>query len=69
RAEVDATAEGLGKRIRNAEKQKIPYMLVVGEKEMELQTLAVRPRGTKDQTVMKIEEFVEKITTEIRDKK
>ncbi|MFA7208891.1 MAG: threonine--tRNA ligase [Parcubacteria group bacterium] len=69
RAAVDATAEGLGKRIRNAEKQKIPYMLVVGEKEMESQTLAIRPRGTKDQTVMKIEEFVEKITAEIRDKK
>lgn len=69
RASVDATAEGLGKRIRNAEKQKIPYMLVVGEKEMGSQTLAVRPRGTKDQTVMKIEEFVEKITAEIKDKK
>jgi len=68
RAEVDATAEGLGKRIRNAEKQKIPYMLVVGEKEMESQAVAVRPRGTKDQTVMQIDEFVEKITTEISNK-
>ena len=69
RAEVDATAEGLGKRIRNAEKQKIPYMLVVGEKEMESQTVAVRPRGTKDQIVTKVDEFIEKIVTEIRDKK
>ncbi|MDO8240891.1 MAG: threonine--tRNA ligase [Candidatus Moranbacteria bacterium] len=69
RAEVDATAEGLGKRIRNAEKQKIPYMLVVGEKEMESQTVAMRPRSTKDQTVMSVDEFVEKITLEIKDKK
>ena len=69
RAEVDATAEGLGKRIRNAEKQKIPYMLVVGEKEMESQTVAVRPRGTKDQIVTKVDEFIEKIVTEIQDKK
>ncbi len=69
RAEVDASAEGLGKRIRNAEKQKIPYMLVVGEKEMESQTVAVRPRGTKDQATIKINEFIEKIVTEIKNKK
>ncbi|MDP1883982.1 MAG: threonine--tRNA ligase [Candidatus Moranbacteria bacterium] len=69
RAEVDATAEGLGKRIRNAEKQKIPYMLVVGEKEMESQTVAVRPRSTKDQTVISVDEFIEKISAEIKDKK
>lgn len=69
RAEVDASTESLGKRIRNADKQKIPYILVVGEKEMEAQTVAVRPRGTKDQTVMKTDEFVEKIVTEIKEKK
>jgi len=69
RTEVDASAEGLGKRIRNAEKQKIPYMLVIGEKEMESQTVAVRPRSTKDQVVTSIDEFVEKIVTEIKDKK
>jgi threonyl-tRNA synthetase len=69
RAEVDATAESLGKRIRNADKQKIPYMLVVGEKEMESQTVAVRPRGTKDQTVTNVDEFIEKIVAEIQDKK
>lgn len=69
RVEVDATAEGLGKRIRNADKQKIPYMLVVGEKEMESQTVAVRPRGTKEQATISVDEFIEKIVTEIRDKK
>jgi threonyl-tRNA synthetase len=68
RVKVDATAESLGKRIRNAEKEKIPYMLVVGEKEMETGTVAVRPRGTKDQTVMKVGEFVEKIVREIKNK-
>jgi len=69
RASVDASAEGLGKRIREAEKQKIPYMLVVGEKEMESNSVAVRGRGTKDQNVMKTDEFVEKIVAEIKDKK
>lgn len=69
RVKIDATAESLGKRIRNAEKEKIPYMLVVGEKEMESQSVAVRPRGTKDQTAMKVDEFVKKITGEIQEKK
>ncbi|MFA5993597.1 MAG: threonine--tRNA ligase, partial [Parcubacteria group bacterium] len=69
RAKVDASAESLGKRIRNAEKEKIPYMLVVGEKEMEAQTVAMRPRGTKDQSVMSVADFVEKISTEIKEKK
>ena len=69
RAELDLSTESLGKRIREAEKQKIPYMLVVGEKEMEAGTVAVRQRGSKDQSVIKIDEFVEKIITEIKEKK
>lgn len=69
RVEIDAAAESLGKRVRNNEKQRIPYILVVGEKEMETKTLAMRPRGTKDQTEMKVDEFVEKIVAEIKEKK
>jgi threonyl-tRNA synthetase len=69
RVEVDASAESLGKRIRNAEKQKIPYILVVGEKEMEAGTVTIRERNNPEQVALKIEEFVEKITSEIREKK
>lgn len=69
RAKIDATAESLGKRIREAEKQKIPYMLVVGEKEMESVSVAVRGRGTKNQDVMEVDEFVQKIKNEIEQKK
>jgi threonyl-tRNA synthetase len=69
RVELDASAEGLGKKIREAEKQKIPYMLVVGEKEMTDGTVTVRQRGDKNQEVLQVDEFVEKIKKEIAGKK
>lgn len=69
RAELDDSRESLGKRISEAEKQKIPYMLVVGEKEMESDSVAIRSRGDKKQEVMKVDEFAEKIKKEIEEKK
>lgn len=67
RAEIDDSDESLGKRIRNADKQKTPYILVVGEKEEKTESVAVRSR--EKQEVMKFEEFIEKIKKEIADKK
>ncbi len=61
RVELDKSDESLGKRIAETLKQKIPYLLVVGEKEKKDKTIAVRGRGMKDQQEMKVEEFVEKI--------
>lgn len=58
RVEVDDNSEMLGKKIRNAELQKIPYMIVVGEKETQSQTIAVRSYHTKKQEVLKIKDFV-----------
>lgn len=69
RVEIDATAEGLGKKIRNAEKQKIPYMLVVGEKEMESGSVAVRERSNKDQRVVNVEELISEIAHRVIEKK
>ncbi|HCP08726.1 MAG TPA: threonine--tRNA ligase, partial [Candidatus Moranbacteria bacterium] len=69
RTEIDNSKESLGKKIRDAEKQKIPYMLVVGQKEMESDSVAIRRRGDKKQDVMKVDEFVEKIKEEIKEKK
>jgi threonyl-tRNA synthetase len=69
RAEIDESDESLGKRIRNAEKQKIPYILVVGEKEESSESVAIRSRDTKEQTVLKTTEFVEKTLEEIKNKK
>ena len=56
------------KRIREAEQQKIPYMLVVGEKEQQEGGVAVRARGRKDLGVVKVEEFLKKIKKEIEEK-
>jgi threonyl-tRNA synthetase len=69
RAEINDKAESLGKRISETEKQKIPYILVVGEKEKESNSVAVRSRGTKEQMVLKIEKFIEKVKKEIESKK
>ncbi len=69
RAEIDDNQESLGKRIRNAEKEKIPYILVVGEKEVENKSVAIRKRGNEDQGTMKITEFIENIKKEITEKK
>ena len=69
RAKIDATAESLGKRIREAEKQKIPYILVVGEKEVTAISVAVREYKTKNQKIMKLGDFIEKIKNEIEEKK
>ncbi|HBB02309.1 MAG: threonyl-tRNA synthetase, threonyl-tRNA synthetase [Candidatus Peregrinibacteria bacterium GW2011_GWF2_38_29] len=60
RIEIDISAEGLGKKIRNAEMQKVPYMVVVGEKEQEAGTIAVRDYATKKQEVMAASEFLKK---------
>jgi len=69
RVEIDQTDESLGKRIRNAEKQKTPYILVVGEKEVEAKTVAIRKRGEGDLGAKKIKEFIEEIKKEIKEKK
>ena len=48
RSSVDLTNEKISKKIREAELKKVPYMLVVGEKEIEENTLSVRKRGSKE---------------------
>ena len=62
RVEFDDSSEGLGKKIRNAELQKIPYMLVVGEKEVADQTVSVRDYATKNQETLKVKAFLAKLT-------
>lgn len=68
RAELDLRSESIGKKIRESEMKKIPYMLVVGEKEAKAKTVAVRARNQKDLGGMEIGKFVKKITKEIEDK-
>ncbi len=65
RAEGDLRSEKMGYKIREAQLQKIPYMLVVGDKEMEAGTVAVRARREENGGVMPPAEFIEKIKAEI----
>lgn len=58
----------VGKKIREAEMQKIPYVLVVGEKEETAKTVNVRKRGRKDNAEIKISELISKIEEEIKKK-
>lgn len=62
-------SETIGKKIREGEQQKIPYLLVVGDKEITADSVAVRARGQGDLGAMKTEKFIEKITEEIKEKK
>lgn len=65
RALVDERAEKTGRKIRDAEVAKIPYMLIVGEKEQESNTVSVRKHGEGDQGSMSLEEFAEMVNNEI----
>ncbi|PIR73633.1 MAG: threonine--tRNA ligase [Candidatus Moranbacteria bacterium CG10_big_fil_rev_8_21_14_0_10_35_21] len=73
RSEINSNSESLGKRIREAEKQKIPYMLIVGEKEEASveasMKVSIRHRDDKKQETMPLQDFVKKITKEIQEKK
>ena len=66
RVEVDDRAEKIGYKIREAQLQKVPYMLVVGDKEQEEGEVGVRNRKDGDVGAMKLEDFVEKIDEEIK---
>ncbi len=68
RVKLDDTNESLGKKIRGAELKKIPYMLVIGEKEVEQQSVAARCYKTKEQDVMKVGDFKDKLLQEIRER-
>ncbi|MBU1091754.1 threonine--tRNA ligase [Patescibacteria group bacterium] len=68
RAEIDKSNETLGKKILEAKKEKIPYILVAGEKEKKNKTIAVNSRNNNKETIS-ADEFVEKILKEIKDKK
>ncbi|MEK7529225.1 MAG: threonine--tRNA ligase [Patescibacteria group bacterium] len=64
RVELDASPETLGKKIRNAEMQKTPYMLVIGEKEKSDGMVTVRHYATKEQETISSDELVKKLADE-----
>lgn len=68
RFEVDDRNEKIGYKIREAQLEKVPYMLIIGEKETETGSVSVRSRKDGDLGQMEKTEFIEKILQEIKDK-
>ena len=68
RVELDARQEKIGYKIREAQLQKVPYMLILGEKEVEANAVGVRKRKEGDIGQMSIEDFVSMISKEIEEK-
>ncbi len=68
RVEVDDRSEKIGFKIRSAQLEKVPYMVIVGDKDIENGTVSVRSRKQGELGAMRIEEFVKNITEEIESK-
>lgn len=69
RVDVDEASESLGKKIRNAKQEKIPYLLVVGDQEMADGTVSVESRDEGKLEAMKVTAFIKRITEEILGRK
>ena len=67
RAAVDDRNETLGKRIRESELKRIPFLVIVGEKEMTEGTVSVRRQGGIDAGSMPVDEFITLVSNEIKD--
>lgn len=65
RAELDDRAEKIGYKIRGAQLEKAPYMLIIGDKEMEAKAASVRSRDAGEQGTMNLSQFIETISAEI----
>ena len=65
RAELDDRTESVGRKIRDAELRKIPYMLVVGDREQEADEVALREHGRGDAGSLAVEAFIERLRTEV----
>ena len=68
RVDLDARSLSMQKRIREAELQKIPYMLIVGDREAKSGTIALRVRGEKDEGTLKLLEFTQRLSKEVTTK-
>ncbi|HEX7017517.1 MAG TPA: threonine--tRNA ligase [Patescibacteria group bacterium] len=69
RVDLDNSSESLSKKIRNAQHEKVPYMVVIGDKEMESNQVAIRHRDGGEQEVLAVAEFVSRLQREIAEKR
>ena len=68
RAEMDTRSEKIGYKIREAQVHKVPYMIVIGDKDEEKGIISVRNRKTGETTPMELGEFIEKLDYEVKNK-
>lgn len=68
RVEVDDRSEKIGFKIRSAQLEKVPYMIIAGDKDIENGTISVRSRKDGEQGAMSVDEFIAKITEEVENK-
>jgi threonyl-tRNA synthetase len=68
RVKLDNRNKSMQSRIRDAEKMKIPYIVVVGDKEIETETISIRARNNREEGLMKTQEFIDNLKEEIRNK-
>ena len=69
RCEIDKRNETIGYKLRNAQLEKLPYMLVVGAKEVESNTVAVRSRKDGEKGAMSVDQFIGELLLEIAEKR
>jgi len=69
RVDIDMRNETLDKRIRNAELSKIPYSLIIGEREARQEQVSVRKKGSGDQGAVALNKFIEQLINQIREHK
>jgi len=66
RVEVDARSEKIGAKIRQAQLRKVPYMVILGDREAETGTLAVRTRSEGDIGTFSMDDFIARVTREVQ---
>ena len=69
RAELDDRAESLGRRIRDGQLQKVPYLLVVGDREAEGHAVAVRSRAEGEKGSLSVPEFISLLRQEVDERR
>ena len=68
RVEVDSRSEKIGYKIREAQLEKVPYMFIIGDKDIEANTVSVRHRKDGDLGAMKLDDFIAMAVEEIETK-
>jgi threonyl-tRNA synthetase len=69
RAEIDDRSEKIGRKIRDTEMMKVPYMLVVGEKEAAEGKIAIRRQGKGDLGARNVDEFLQELVAEVKERR